>query len=436
MACLALPRGERWEQEVGYIQAILLVSAVSCTDAESEALLASLSLEDFTSYWAVIGKNEEGDNFIHPVVRFRVANGAEQEVARTVCELLDWKRPTGKLKARECREFLERLEGEGRLELPDKRPGKPVGTRTRIPQTERGEPSEPLEGELSEIQPVVLEVVRSDEQRLLFRELVDRHHYLGHAVPFGAHLRYLVYASAPARVVGCVQLSSPAWRMAARDLWIGWDDATRGRNLQRVVNNSRFLILPWVRVQNLGYIQAMAVFKRELLPDEPWGNAFTYSVSDEPIKPGEASDLVTLRSDKNVISKDAPAQMFVNEKWEEVTVEIFVRVGPSSWQNLGQMQVPKQIGAPGLEKFLSPDTSEDTTVSPPCRTRRWTGFSPAEKNLAPLGKFPVVSVAFLVLCSGKIQELPDFNLGMIRRYYGSGDRNGGCNACGANTQPI
>ena len=159
--------------------------------------------------------------------------------------------------------ILERLEGEGRLELPDKRPGKPVGTRTRIPQTERGEPSEPLEGELSEIQPVVLEVVRSDEQRLLFRELVDRHHYLGHAVPFGAHLRYLVYASAPARVVGCVQLSSSAWRMAARDLWIGWDDATRGRNLQRVVNNSRFLILPWVRVQNLAS-RVLSLMARQL----------------------------------------------------------------------------------------------------------------------------------------------------------------------------
>ena len=188
---------------------------------------------------------------------------SRMELARTVCELLEWKRPTGKLKARECREFLERLEGEGRLELPDKRPGKPVGTRTRIPQTERGEPSEPLEGELSEIQPVVLEVVRSDEQRLLFRELVDRHHYLGHAVPFGAHLRYLVYASAPARVVGCMQLSSPAWRMAARDLWIGWDDATRGRNLQRVVNNSRFLILPWVRVQNLAS-RVLSLMARQL----------------------------------------------------------------------------------------------------------------------------------------------------------------------------
>ena len=74
--------------------------------------------------------------------------------------------------------------------------------------------------------------------------------------------------------------------------------------------------------------------------------------------------MITLRSDKNVISKDAPEQMFVNEKWEDVTVEIFVRVGPSSWQLLGQMQVPKHIGAPGLDKFLSPDESEDTAVSP------------------------------------------------------------------------
>jgi len=61
-----------------------------------------------------------------------------------------------------------------------------------------------------------------------------------------------VYASRPQRqVVACVQFSSPAWRMASRDAWIGWDDATRARNLVRVVNNSRLLILPWVRVKNL-----------------------------------------------------------------------------------------------------------------------------------------------------------------------------------------
>jgi hypothetical protein len=102
------------------------------------------------------------------------------------------------------------------------------------------------------VNPGPVERLRTAEQRLEFRELIGRYHYLGHAVPFGAQLRYLAYASQPARrVVACVQFSSPAWRMAVRDAWIGWDEATRQRNLQRVVNNSRFLILPWVRVQNL-----------------------------------------------------------------------------------------------------------------------------------------------------------------------------------------
>src|SRR3989442_223263 len=92
-----------------------------------------------------------------------------------------------------------------------------------------------------------LRIVRltTADDRFLFRELVGRHHYLGHAVPFGAHVRYLVYASRPQpQVVACAQFSSAAWRMASRDDWIGWDDATRARQLPRVINNSRFLILP------------------------------------------------------------------------------------------------------------------------------------------------------------------------------------------------
>jgi hypothetical protein len=174
------------------------------------------------------------------------------ELSRTVCELLEWTRPNGGLKAREGLDLLERLERDGLIELPAKRPGKPVGTRTCVPHTAKGDPGPLLEGEISTFQPIVLEQVRDQEQRLLFRELVGRHHYLGHAVPFGAHLRYLAYASKPERVVvGCLQFSSPAWKMGVRDRWIGWDEATRKRNLQRIVNNSRFLILPWVRVRNL-----------------------------------------------------------------------------------------------------------------------------------------------------------------------------------------
>ena len=66
---------------------------------------------------------------------------SRMELARTVCELLRRRRPNGSLKARECREFLERLEGRGELELPGKRPGRAVGSVTRVPQTDAGEPA-------------------------------------------------------------------------------------------------------------------------------------------------------------------------------------------------------------------------------------------------------------------------------------------------------
>ena len=177
---------------------------------------------------------------------------SREELAATVCELLGWTRATGRLKARECREFLERLQTAGVITLPPKRVGRPVGTPTQVPVTARGEAQSAVTGTVRDIAPIVIERVTSGDARRLFRELVGRYHYLGHTVPFGAHLRYLVYASRPQRqVVGCVQFSSPAWRMAARDVWIGWDDRTRARHLPRVVNNSRLLILPWVGVKNL-----------------------------------------------------------------------------------------------------------------------------------------------------------------------------------------
>jgi hypothetical protein len=80
-------------------------------------------------------------------------------------------------------------------------------------------------------------------------------------VPFGAHLQYLVSISQPEpTVVGCLQFSSAAWRLQARDEWIGWNDTMRARNLPQVVNNSRMLLLPWVHIQNL----ASAMLARSL----------------------------------------------------------------------------------------------------------------------------------------------------------------------------
>ena len=79
--------------------------------------------------------------------------------------------------------------------------------------------------------------------------MVERHHYLGCRVPFGANLRYGVRNRD--RELACLLWTSPAWKMRARDAWIGWSDEQRQRNLQSIVNNGRFLILPWVRVKGL-----------------------------------------------------------------------------------------------------------------------------------------------------------------------------------------
>ena len=177
---------------------------------------------------------------------------SRQELANTVCELLNWRRPHGGLKTWEAKELLAGLDERGLLRLPPLRTTKPRGALTSIPRTGQAEPGEPLVARLDELTPLRFRPVGSPADRHLWRELVERYHPRGHRVPFGAHLRWLVEVARPrARVVACVQLSSPAWRLAARDRWIGWDDGTRGRHLQRIVNHSRFLVLPWVEVPHL-----------------------------------------------------------------------------------------------------------------------------------------------------------------------------------------
>lgn len=175
------------------------------------------------------------------------------ELAYTVCELLDWHRPNGRLKGHECRAFLEDLDAKGIVRLPalcsnagkrQKPPADSRKSRKTLPST--------INGKLSEMGPVDLELVTTTEQNSQWRELVGQHHYLGCKVPFGAHLRYFVMLTQPRpQRVGCLQVSSPAWMMAARDEWIGWDHEQRKRKLQWIVQNSRFLILPWVKIPHL-----------------------------------------------------------------------------------------------------------------------------------------------------------------------------------------
>jgi hypothetical protein len=188
------------------------------------------------------------------------------ELANTVCELFDWARPNGELKTVECRQFLEQLQARNALFLPATR-HKGRGKAQKIALTTLSAACRPLQGTVKEFQPISLRLVSTAQERTLFRELIERHHYLGYRIPFGAHLSYLIEVAQPAAtVVGALQFSSPAWRMASRDSWIGWTDALRARHLQRIVNNSRFLILPSARIKYLAS-HVLSLASRRLVSD-------------------------------------------------------------------------------------------------------------------------------------------------------------------------
>lgn len=175
------------------------------------------------------------------------------ELSRTLCELLDWKRPSGKLKTDECRGLLESLQSLGQITLPALRQTAPKGPR-RVEPTASSQPQQPLSGTAGDYEPLLIDCVYGvdNPQVRLFAEFIDRYHYLGYRVPYGAQLRYLVCSQRfPGRVLACLLFSSPAWKMAPRDDWIGWNDPQRRQNLQYLVANSRFLILPWVQVRRL-----------------------------------------------------------------------------------------------------------------------------------------------------------------------------------------
>ena len=147
-------------------------------------------------------------------------------MARTVCELLDWKRPNGGLKNHECRQLLERLAAEGALMLPDLRKLGGRGPRRAGVSGPSCYPA-PIECVASQCEPLELILVEGKAESRRWREQMERHHYLGCRVPFGANLRYWVRNGN--RELACLLWTSPAWRMQARDTWIGWSDEQRSQ---------------------------------------------------------------------------------------------------------------------------------------------------------------------------------------------------------------
>lgn len=225
----------------------------------------------FERFCGQIVKNQQVDEIIEIIETFPKLS--RTELANTICELFSWKRPTGKLKSVECRQFLERLDEKGTIRLPVSRKQYANRGAIKVQRTGKADIQPTISVKLKELSPILLTRVDSQKQRQLWYEYVDRYHYLGYQLPFGAQLRYFIKAGATNDILGCFQFSSPAWKMAPRDRWIGWTDEQRKFNLQKIINNSRFLIFPWVEVKNLASsVLALAV---KTVPDD-WQRCYGY----------------------------------------------------------------------------------------------------------------------------------------------------------------
>lgn len=196
------------------------------------------------------------------------ANLTVTELAATLCELLQWRRPNGGLKSRECYLFLLELQRRGWLPwLPAVQPRRPREPRVK-PERSVARPAV-ISGPLDEYRPIRLERIDDTKQRRLFRQYIQEHHYLGYRVPYGAQMRYWVRApQSDLPPLAALLFTSAAWRMAPRDQYIGWSDEVRQRNLPLVINNSRFLILPWTRIPHLAS-HVLAQAARQLPKDWP-----------------------------------------------------------------------------------------------------------------------------------------------------------------------
>lgn len=170
------------------------------------------------------------------------------ELAQTVCEHLEWRTASGSNKVDACLKLLEKLELQGYFRLPVKH----VFSRKALVKpiiTEMTQPESEIVGSLSDVGRVTLRIAADRGERGLWNEFISRYHYLGYKQPFGYPLRYFIESERAK--LGCMLFSGAAKSIGIRDRWIGWNDGERLRKLAWVVNNTRFLIFPWVKVKNL-----------------------------------------------------------------------------------------------------------------------------------------------------------------------------------------
>ncbi len=171
---------------------------------------------------------------------------SRRQLSILICEKLSWRQSNNNLKDRACRDVLIRLNNQGIITLP--KPIKDFTIQTLgIKDIDFNEPSDDITGTPKEFSTPVFHLVQNNDERNLWNYLVDRYHYKGCRTVVGRHLKYLVYLEH--QLIACLGFADAVLQLKSRDQWIGWDVNQRQAKFHLVINNVRFLILPWVKIK-------------------------------------------------------------------------------------------------------------------------------------------------------------------------------------------
>jgi hypothetical protein len=197
----------------------------------------------------------------HDIARIRRLIGDDPgrtraELSRLTCRILQWYKADGGLKDMSARVAMLRMQADGLITLPPPRRTPPDATVTITAHTD---PGPVLRRPAPALTPLRLQRVQTKPDSRRWNEYIHRYHYLGHHPLPGAQIRYLIFSQA--QPIALLGFGAAAWQTAPRDRYIGWSHDQRRRNLPLIVNNARFLILPWVQSNNLASMVLASVAK-------------------------------------------------------------------------------------------------------------------------------------------------------------------------------
>ena len=199
--------------------------------------------------------------------------GSRRFISQEVCRAWEWRQANGLLKDMVCRSLLLLLQSEGLIKLPPPKCKLPNPLANRKDPVKIEVDTTPIQCPINELFPIHLKQVRRTRLEKLFNSLISEHHYLGYTQPIGEHFKYIAFSND--RPIACLAWSSAPWYIGVRDRFIGWSSQTRQKNLSLIINNTRFLVLPWVEVSHLAS-NLLALNRRRV--SEDWALVYNHPV--------------------------------------------------------------------------------------------------------------------------------------------------------------